>query len=70
MPKKLEALALIPLTLRKALINHKKVTMFRTKSLSVSLDPSAPLGNDGEVYPNAFSSVDYKILPRKIQIIC
>lgn len=70
MPKKLEALALIPLTLRKALTSHKKVTMFRTKSLSVSLDPSAPLGNDGEVYPNAFSSVDYKILPQKIQIIC
>jgi YegS/Rv2252/BmrU family lipid kinase len=70
MPKKLEALALIPLTLRKALTSHKKVTMFRAKSISVSLDSSAPLGNDGEVYPNAFSSVDYKILPRKIQIIC
>ena len=70
MPKKLEALSLIPLTLRKALASHNKVTMFRTKSLSVALTPSAPLSNDGEVYPNLFSSVDYKILPQKLQIIC
>jgi len=70
MPKKLEALGFIPLTLRKALISHKKVTLFRAKSLSVSLTPSAPLSNDGEVYPNLFGSVDYKILPQKLQIIC
>lgn len=70
MPKKLEALSLIPLVLRKALTRHKKVTMFRAKSLSVALTPSAPLSNDGEVYPNLFSSVDYKILPQKLQIIC
>jgi diacylglycerol kinase family enzyme len=70
MPKKLEALSLIPLVLRKALASHKKVTMFRTESLSVALTPSAPLSNDGEVYPNLFSSVDYKILPKKLQIIC
>ncbi|MHC4536223.1 MAG: diacylglycerol/lipid kinase family protein [Planctomycetota bacterium] len=70
MPKKLEALSLIPVTLRKALANHKKVTMFRAKSLSVTLTPSAPLSNDGEIYPNLFSSVDYKILPQKLQIIC
>ena len=70
MPKKLEALSLIPCVLRKALTSHKKVTMFRAKSLSVSLSPSAPLSNDGEVFPNLFSTVDYKILPQKIQIIC
>jgi len=70
MPKKLEALSLIPVTLRKALTSHKKVTMFRAKSLSVSLTPSAPLSNDGEVYPNLFGSVYYKILPQKLQIIC
>ena len=70
MPRKLEALSLIPVTLRKALTSHKKVTMFRAKSLSVALTPSAPLSNDGEVYPNLFSSVDYKILPQKLQIIC
>ncbi|MHC4728139.1 MAG: diacylglycerol/lipid kinase family protein [Planctomycetota bacterium] len=70
MPKKLEALSLIPLTLRRAIASHKKVTVFRAKSLSVSLAPSAPLSNDGEVYSNLFSSVDYKILPQKLQIIC
>ena len=70
MPGKLEALSLIPWVLRKALTSHKKVTMFRAKSLSVSLSPSAPLSNDGEVYPNLFTTVDYKILPQKIQIIC
>ena len=70
MPKKLQALSLIPWVLRKALTTHKKVTLFRAKSLSVSLSPSAPLSNDGEVYPHLFSTVDYKILPRKLQIIC
>lgn len=70
MPTKLEALFLIPLVLRKALATHNKVTMFRTKSLSVSLAPSAPLSNDGEVYPNLYSSVVYKILPQKLPIIC
>lgn len=70
MPGKLEALSLIPLTLRKALTSHKKVTMFQAKSLSVSLTPSAPLSNDGEVYQNLFSFVGYKILPQKLQIIC
>ena len=70
MPGKMEALGLIPLVLRKAMTRHEKVTCFRAKSLSVSLTPSAPLSNDGEVYPNLFSSIDYKILPQKLQIIC
>ncbi|MDT8302913.1 MAG: diacylglycerol kinase family lipid kinase [Sedimentisphaerales bacterium] len=70
MPKKLEALSLIPLVLGKALVSHNKVTMFQAQSLSVSLTPSAPLSNDGEVYPHLFSSVDYKILPQKLQIFC
>ncbi len=70
MPGKMEALGLIPLVLRKKLSHHDKVTCFQAKSISVSLNPSAPLSNDGEVYPNLFSSVDYKILPQKLQIIC
>jgi diacylglycerol kinase (ATP) len=70
MPGKMEALSLIPLVLRKALTHHEKVTCFQAKSISVSLNPSAPLSNDGEVYPNLFSSVNYKILPQKLQIIC
>jgi len=70
MPKKWEVLSLILLSLRKALSHHKKVTRFQAKSLSISLDPPAPLSNDGEVYPNPFNAVDYRILPRKLQIIC
>jgi diacylglycerol kinase (ATP) len=70
MPKKWEALRLIPLSLRKALTHHKKVTMFQAKSLRVHLNPPAPLCNDGEVYPNPFDAVDYRILPRRLQIIC
>ncbi len=70
MPKKWEALSLIPLTLRKGLTHHEKVTTFQAKSLSVSLNPPAPLSNDGEVYPNPFNAVDYHVLPRKVQIIC
>jgi diacylglycerol kinase (ATP) len=70
MPGKMEALGLIPLVFRKALTHHEKVTCFQAKSISVSLNPSAPLSNDGEVYPNLFSSVNYKILPQKLQIIC
>lgn len=70
MPRKLEALGLIPLTLRKELAKYKKVTSFQAKSLSVSLNPPAPIGNDGEVCPNLFNSVEYKILSNKMQIIC
>jgi diacylglycerol kinase family enzyme len=70
MPKKWEALSLIPLSLRKALARHEKVTMFQADSLRVRLNPPAPLSNDGEVYPNLFDAVDYRILPRKLQIIC
>lgn len=70
MPKKWEALSLIALSLRKALTRHEKVTKFQAESLSVSVNPPAPLSNDGEVYPNPFDAVDYRILPRKLQIIC
>jgi diacylglycerol kinase (ATP) len=70
MPKKLEALSLIPLVLRKGLIRHKKVTAFQAKTLSVSLDSGALLSNDGEVYPNRFENIDYRIFPGKLQIIC
>lgn len=70
MPRKWEALSLIPLTLRKALTHHEKVTVFQAKSLSVSLNPPAPLSNDGEVYPDTFNAIEYHVLPRKLQIIC
>jgi len=70
MPKKLEAVSLILVILRKGLIRHKKVTTFQAKTLSVSLEPGALLSNDGEVYPNLFKDVDYRIFPRKLRIIC
>lgn len=70
MPKKLEALSLIPLVLRKRLIRHKKVTTFQAKTLSVSLDRGALLSNDGEVYPSRFENIDYRVFPGKLQIIC
>ena len=70
MPKKLEAVSLIPVILRKGLIRHKKVTMFQAKTLSVSLEPGALLSNDGEVCPNRFNNIDYRIFPGKLQIIC
>lgn len=70
MPKKLEAVSLIPVILRKGLIRHKKVTTFQAKTLSVSLDPGALLSNDGEVYADRFKDVDYRIFPRKLRIIC
>ena len=70
MPTKREALYLISLTLRKALLGHKKVSAFKAKSLSISLSRLALLSNDGEVYPSPFKNIDYRILPRKLQIIC
>jgi len=70
MPKKLEAVSLIPVVLRKGLARHKKVTTFQAKELSVSLDPGALLSNDGEVYPDRFENIDYRIFPGKLQIIC
>jgi diacylglycerol kinase (ATP) len=70
MPKKLEALSLIPVVLRKGLVHHKKVTAFQAKTLSVSLDHGTLLSNDGEVYPNRFENIDYRIFPGKLQIIC
>jgi diacylglycerol kinase (ATP) len=70
MPKKLEALSLIPVVLRNGLVRHKKVTTFQAKTLSVSLDPGALLSNDGEVYPNRFENIDYRVFPGRLQIIC
>jgi diacylglycerol kinase (ATP) len=70
MPKKLEAISLIPVVLRKGLVRHKKVTTFQAKELSVSLDPGALLSNDGEVYPDRFENIDYRIFPGKLRVIC
>jgi len=70
MPKKRQALYLALLAMRKALMHHGKVTVFQAKSLSVSLDRPAMLCNDGEVDPTPVTTIDYRILPKKLQIIC
>jgi len=68
--EKRQALHLVLLTLRKSLKHHSKVTVFQVKSLSVSLDRSALLCNDGEVVPGPVNEIEYGILPQELQIIC
>ena len=70
MMNKRQALRMMFLATGRALARHPKVAIFRTKSLSVRLEPPALLNNDGETYPDSFSEIDYRILPRKLQIIC
>ncbi|MBL7152572.1 MAG: diacylglycerol kinase family lipid kinase [Phycisphaerae bacterium] len=70
MPTKREALSLILLALRKGLRRHKKVTSFQAESLCVSLDHPAPLCNDGEVYRSDSEEIRYRILPRRLEVIC
>jgi len=70
MMNKWEALGLIPLALGQALAHHQKVTRFQARSLSLSLDPQARLCNDGEVYADSLQDIQYRILPRKLAVIC
>jgi diacylglycerol kinase (ATP) len=70
MISKREALGLVPLALGQTLERHPKVTRFQTRSLSLSLDPHTRLCNDGEVYAESFQDIQYRILPRKLSIIC
>jgi len=70
MAGKWEALQLIPLVYCKALERHRKVTRFRTGSLSVTLNPPSQLCDDGEMYSDPVESIDYRVLPRRLHIIC
>lgn len=70
MVSKWEALRLIPLVYRRALDRHRKVTRFRTTSLSVSLDRPTLLCNDGQVCSNTFRHIDYEVLHRRLRVIC
>jgi diacylglycerol kinase (ATP) len=70
MSGKWEALHLIPLVYRKALERHKRVSRFRTRSLSVSLSRPSRLCNDGEVCPIPIHQVDYTVLPQRLPVIC
>jgi diacylglycerol kinase (ATP) len=67
---KWEALQLIPRVYRKALARHPKVTHFQATSLSVTLDRSTPVCNDGQMCPGSVQQIDYRVLPRRLQVIC
>jgi len=70
MASKWEALQLIPLIYCKAMERHRKVTRFQATSLTVTLDHPTRLCNDGEVCPGSFESLDYRVLPRRLRVIC
>ena len=70
MPTKREALSLILLALRKGLRRHKKVTAFQAESLCVSLNHPARLCNDGEVHSIDSAEIRYRILRRRLEVIC
>jgi diacylglycerol kinase (ATP) len=68
-PDKRQAVNLAVLAVRRGLEHHKNVTMFKAKSLSISLDRPALLCNDGEVHTDPVKEIDYRILGEKLQII-
>jgi diacylglycerol kinase (ATP) len=65
-----EALQLIPLAYRKALEQHRKATRFQVASMSVTLARPTRVCNDGEMAPTVFESLEYRVLPRKLRILC
>lgn len=70
MASKWEALQLIPLVYRKALERHKRVIRFQAASLSVAMNRPSQLCSDGEMYPSLVQRIDYRVLPRRLRIIC
>lgn len=70
MAGKWEALQLIPLVYRKALERHRKATRFQAASLSVTLARPTQLCNDGEMVRDVFESLEYRVLPRRLQVLC
>jgi diacylglycerol kinase (ATP) len=70
MAGKWEALQLIPLAYRQAMERHRRATRFHATSLSVTLHRPTQLCNDGEMVPGSVESIDYSVLPRRLQILC
>ncbi len=66
---KWEALRLIPLVYRKALERHPKVLRFQAASVSVTLSRPTRLCHDGEMVPGSFESLEYRVLPRRLQVL-
>ena len=65
-----EALQLIPLVYCKALERHRKATRFQAASLSVALTRPTQVCNDGEMVRNPCESLEYRVLPRRLRILC
>ncbi len=70
MASKWEALQLIPLVYRRALERHKRATRFQATSLSVTLNHPSRVCDDGEMHPSPIQTIDYRVLPRRLRIIC
>ncbi len=70
MASKWEALQLIPLVYRKALEQHKRATRFQATSLSVTLNHPSQVCDDGEMHPSPIQTIDYRVLPRRLRVIC
>ncbi len=68
MGSKWDAVQLIPLAYRKALERHRKVTRFQATSISVALNRPTLLCHDGEMVPGSFESLEYRVLPRRLQV--
>jgi diacylglycerol kinase (ATP) len=65
-----QALQLIPLVYRRALARHQKVTHFQVRSLSVALDRSTPVCHDGQMGASSLRSIEYRVLPRRLRVLC
>jgi diacylglycerol kinase family enzyme len=70
MAGKWEALQLIPLVYRKALERHRKATRFQAAALSVTLTRPTQVCNDGEMVPTVSEGLEYRVLPRRLRILC
>jgi YegS/Rv2252/BmrU family lipid kinase len=70
MAGKWEALQLIPLVYRRALERHKRVTRFRAASLAVTISRPTPVCCDGEMAPDSLERIDYRVLPRRLRVLC
>jgi diacylglycerol kinase family enzyme len=65
-----EALQLIPLVYCHALARHRRATRFQATALSVALTRPTRVCNDGEMVRDIFENLEYRVLPRKLRILC
>jgi len=70
MASRWEALQLIPLVYRKALERHRRATRFQATAISVALARPTKVCNDGEMIPEVLESLEYRVLPRRLRVLC